>query len=416
MYGQDGPKNGKNSAIIDSFWISKTAEERQARGYAADGDWLAAVKCYRIALRRYRFQISLRNAVIADLSSMPSECLAQQWSEDIVEAEKPAIFSSRDGKWLKPVPNGLTRKTVSNLLLLAFAHDSDLKSAGAAMLTTRGTKEFRCCVALLRGVAYLQGGRLEQALKDARTSIACKVDGWGFLNRSFLLLSRVLEENGKYTEAAIAAAKGVELNENKVGHEALERILNRLDDTQRRIFEGCGYHGLERWLEDNKEMDLPEILRKRPKYFYYYEWMRERIDGHCGALPEPVMDKLLTMEAGDLDTLLKSSEATKAQALELAWVLENKGDCFLQTYKTDDLTWEEVKYITQGEQGKQYLDCEKQTDSEPEALRQPSAQHPEEQETKELSIVSQVAASRDCVTRKEKMLELIGNARRGETT
>lgn len=32
--------------------------------------------------------------------------------------------------------------------------------------------------------------------------------------------------------------------------------------------------------------------------------MKERIAEHCGRLPEPVLDKLLNVEAGELDTLL----------------------------------------------------------------------------------------------------------------
>ena len=57
-----------------------------------------------------------------------------------------------------------------------------------------------------------------------------------------------------------------------------------------------GSAGVERWLAAEAEAALPEFKRKRPKYYYYYEWMRERIAGHCGALPEPVLDKLLTLE------------------------------------------------------------------------------------------------------------------------
>ena len=66
--------------------------------------------------------------------------------------------------------------------------------------------------------------------------------------------------------------------------------------------EGC--QGLEKWLEAEKERNLPEFKRQRPKYYYYFEWMKERISQHCGELPAPVLDKLLNIEAGELDTLL----------------------------------------------------------------------------------------------------------------
>lgn len=38
---------------------------------------------------------------------------------------------------------------------------------------------------------------------------------------------------------------------------------------------------------------MPEYKKRWPKYHYYYEWMRERVAAACGALPAPVLDKLL---------------------------------------------------------------------------------------------------------------------------
>ena len=61
-----------------------------------------------------------------------------------------------------------------------------------------------------------------------------------------------------------------------------------------------GSAGLKQWLADEAEQKKPEFLKQRPKYFYYYEWMKERICETYPALPEQVMDKLLTMPAGDL--------------------------------------------------------------------------------------------------------------------
>lgn len=125
--------------------------------------------------------------------------------------------------------------------------------------------------------------------------------------------------------------------------DTLNRLVNHMTDIQQQIFKDTGYSGLERWLEDDRERKLPEVLRNRPKvksynctfkiillcifsntsynfsqhcfqqYYYYYEWTRERIQRHCGHLPEPVMDKMLTLEAGDLEVLLKLPIAVKAQ-------------------------------------------------------------------------------------------------------
>ncbi len=41
------------------------------------------------------------------------------------------------------------------------------------------------------------------------------------------------------------------------------------------------------------ERRVPEYKKRWPKYYYYYEWMRERVAAACGELPAPVVDKLL---------------------------------------------------------------------------------------------------------------------------
>ena len=42
--------------------------------------------------------------------------------------------------------------------------------------------------------------------------------------------------------------------------------------------------------------------------------MRERIAQHCGALPAPVLSKLLDVEAGELDTWLNYPKGIQAKA------------------------------------------------------------------------------------------------------
>ena len=75
-----------------------------------------------------------------------------------------------------------------------------------------------------------------------------------------------------------------------------------------------GSQGLEKWLEAEKERNLPEFKKHRPKYYYYYEWMKERITQHCGALPAPVLSKLLDVEAGELDTWLNYPKGIQSKA------------------------------------------------------------------------------------------------------
>jgi hypothetical protein len=49
--------------------------------------------------------------------------------------------------------------------------------------------------------------------------------------------------------------------------------------------------------------------------------MRQRIADHCGALPEPVLDKLLNVEAGELDTLLTYPAGVQAKVVLTSLVM-----------------------------------------------------------------------------------------------
>ena len=71
---------------------------------------------------------------------------------------------------------------------------------------------------------------------------------------------------------------------------------------------------LEAVLAGEAEEATPEFLRQRPKYYYYNQWMRQRIAEACGAgLPEPVVGRLLAMEAGELDLILHYPRAARQQ-------------------------------------------------------------------------------------------------------
>jgi hypothetical protein len=49
------------------------------------------------------------------------------------------------------------------------------------------------------------------------------------------------------------------------------------------------------------------------QYYYYQRFMAQRIHEHTPELPAPVMDKLLAMDAGDLDLMIKHPPALEGQ-------------------------------------------------------------------------------------------------------
>eukprot|EP00887_Chlorella_sp_A99_P005594 scaffold1.g5594.t1 len=271
-----------------------------------------------------------------------------------------------------------------------------------------GRRPGRAEAALLRGAAYLEAGDAAQAAKDARVALVyCPRlpggDGGGggggapAWPAAHALQSAALEAQASNTPAAIAAAKACEMDPECWRYaEALERLSRRIPEAHAAALAAGGAAGLEALLAHEAEEATPEFLRQRPKYYYYNQWMRKRIGGqargggHAGAgggaawrgrgggearreaaappckptalartcaprlaprsaqfpeLPEPVVEKLLDMEAGELDLILQYPRATQQTVWGLLGVYEDKGPEFLRSYKVPLLSWEEVKEL-----------------------------------------------------------------------
>ena len=63
--------------------------------------------------------------------------------------------------------------------------------------------------------------------------------------------------------------------------------------------------GLCRRIEQEREAQLPEFKRARPKYAAYFAWMSQRIEARCPGMDKAALDKLLCMDSGELDLLLQ---------------------------------------------------------------------------------------------------------------
>jgi hypothetical protein len=122
-------------------------------------------------------------------------------------------------------------------------------------------------------------------------------------------------------------------------------------------------HALTFLDKDKWENEVPEYMRPKPKYFYYYEWMKDRIKEYYPELPQCVMDKLLALDGAELDLLLQHPQAIRGQTEEFLQVLDEKGEKYLETYKTPQLSWEEVQALRVAEAKKKKL-LENQRDSD----------------------------------------------------
>ncbi|KAL0022671.1 hypothetical protein WJX79_007842 [Trebouxia sp. C0005] len=228
-------------------------------------------------------------SIKAAITLLPEAWCAQYWSACITKAQEPNPLSSRDGRLLRPVP---------------------------------------------------KAGKFEQALQDALVVLAYapKQEGcmgicswpWGHA-----LHSAALEGLQDNVAAALAMQVALEMDPSSQHHKHdMERLMRRIPQAVADVLEAGGSAGLKQWLADEAEQKKPEFLKQRPKYFYYYEWMKERICETHPALPELVMDKLLTMPAGDLDLILQHPQATTWKVDELMGVLEDQGPALLERGQT----------------------------------------------------------------------------------
>ncbi|KAA6421689.1 MAG: hypothetical protein FRX49_08300 [Trebouxia sp. A1-2] len=279
--------------------------------------------------------------------------LAKYWSACITKAQEPNPLSSRDGRLLRPVPKVWKLPQAALMQRMQDAMHKIHSFQAGLLCTAWGSsgRPDKASLALMRGLTYAQAGKFEQALRDALVVLAYapKQEGcngicswpWGHA-----LHSAALEGLQDNVAAALAMQVALEIDPSSQHHKHdMERLMRRIPQAVADVLEAGGSAGLKQWLADEAEQKKPEFLKQRPKYFYYYEWMKERICETHPALPELVMDKLLTMPAGDLDLILQHPQATTWKVDELMGVLEDQGPALLERYPLQGLSWEQVKEL-----------------------------------------------------------------------
>jgi tetratricopeptide (TPR) repeat protein len=322
---------------------------------------------------------SICAAAILAVSKMPHSWLAEYCIGLVQKSARPHPISKRDGLLLKNVPLSIRMEESDMKRKVLESLEKDvifLRACQRGVVDLwRGVQSLRSLSAYVRGYAYFTVGdniSIEQGQRDASVALVYgpqDVDeGRCMWSAAFALRAACYEKSGDNIPAILDVMQAIELQnqedlsweeengreEDVEGYqspfeEALVRLLPRIPEHYAAaINEGCGYAGLVKMMEAEKERMQPEYLKKRPKYYYYYEWMKKRIQGRHPSIKEEIMDKLLTLDAAELDLLLQYPQAIDMTVNELKDVLEERGEAGLESYEVPLLSWEKVSILKEG--------------------------------------------------------------------
>lgn len=199
----------------------------------------------------------------------------------------------------------------------------------------------------LRGLCYEARGENVMAVMDVLQAIEGEAtSGLAWDDEEEEKGGDEAEDEGEDEGEDAGAGQGIDCISaaGRTFEQALSRLLPRIPEHYATaINEGCGFAGLQKMMDVERERMQPEFLKKRPKYYYYFEWMKKRIQERHPTIAEGVMDKLLALDAGELDLLLQYPQAIDATVHELEGVLAERGDLELEKYEVPLLSWGDVQ-------------------------------------------------------------------------
>ena len=337
----------------------------------------------------------IRAAATLMVAEMPYSWLAAYYVTLLAKCESPHPLSRRDGLVLRRVPDSVKLDAARVRGGLVDGMDGDVVFRRACQMGVvdlwSGAQRMKSLCAYVRGSVYyrcatevpdeaMRDGLLRQAEMDATVALVYYGDEPGSDGpraasaRSYpaghALRGRCYEARGENVLAVMDVLQAIEGaaaaqswhdgdsddgsdddDDSRVFEEALSRLLPRIPEHYAAaINEGCGYAGLRKMIEVERERMQPEFMKKRPKYYYYYEWMKKRITERHPEIAEGVMDKLLALDAGELDLLLQYPQAIDATVHELESVLAERGGDALETYEVPLLSWGDVQRYKSGKE------------------------------------------------------------------
>ncbi|KAG7673606.1 hypothetical protein KSW81_006806 [Nannochloris sp. 'desiccata'] len=366
LHALDNIENDPSDTAITSNEVLSKAYHRKAQAQIASGHLIPALRTYKEGLTACPGAQGLAAATRLALDEAPCTWFAAYWSKLVDAAQQPHPMSSRDGKLLKLVPKqhrfcqAELQDLVNGFLISNTWWLEEAKNLIWNAWTEKRTPG-RAELAFFRAAAYLQATNAEQAQRDSLVALSYgpkePISGNSTWAAALIIYSSTLELKGENVPALLHAARAAEIDPDAgattLAIEAVDRLLRRVPEHYADAIRSGGVERLHTVLKMEKERDLPPFLKPKPKYYYYYEWMRKRIEARHPQLPAPVMDKLLTMDANELDLLLQYPVAIDGTVHALEQVLESKGEEGLATWTVPLLSWQQKKDIEEIEQQRQ---------------------------------------------------------------
>ena len=348
------------------------------------GEWDEAIVSLLNALETAPKDVEVQKKLMECARGVKMTSLCEAYARAISEGEMPNALSPRDGKWLKPVrpeSSRLSKNAMAQTLAdCVIGNETEWRREfGEIFLVASGSQLSavrRGFLSGVRAIIYAHAGNHTQAVKDYKVALSYYPE-WDRAYYGYALsiehqlvhdnMTRVevgrTSCNGMHdaliVDAQVASAlwmkRAMEIQGTNAEYQReYARLSAKLSEELRDVLStpSTGFKDAVEWLEEDKWENAPEYVRPRPKYYYFYEMMKERIYEHYPELPQPVMDKLLSLDAGELDLLLQYPRAIKGQTEEFLDVYQREGGEYLATYKSPTLTWDEVKALKgKGTQG-----------------------------------------------------------------
>ena len=348
------------------------------------GEWDEAIVSLLNALETAPKDVEVQKKLMECARGVKMTSLCEAYARAISEGEMPNALSPRDGKWLKPVrpeSSRLSKNAMAQTLAdCVIGNETEWRREfGEIFLVASGSQLSavrRGFLSGVRAIIYAHTGNHTQAVKDYKVALSYYPE-WDRAYYGYALsiehqlvhdnMTRVevgrTSCNGMHdaliVDAQVASAlwmkRAMEIQGTNAEYQReYARLSAKLSEELRDVLStpSTGFKDAVEWLEEDKWENAPEYVRPRPKYYYFYEMMKERIYEHYPELPQPVMDKLLSLDAGELDLLLQYPRAIKGQTEEFLDVYQREGGEYLATYKSPTLTWDEVKALKgKGTQG-----------------------------------------------------------------